>query len=107
MHQGRVARLGDAAHPMLPYLAQGAGMAIEDAAALGTAMAQTRHPENMLAAYADIRWQRNARVQAKALQNSKVFHADGLLRWGRDLAICRCWGCSSGSRSRRGRIRRR
>ena len=87
MHQGRVARLGDAAHPMLPYLAQGAGMAIEDATALGTAMAQTRHPQDMLAAYANTRWQRNARVQAKALQNSKVFHADGLLRWGRDLAM--------------------
>lgn len=87
MHQGRVARLGDAAHPMLPYLAQGAGMAIEDAAALGAAMAPTRHPENMLEDYANARWRRNARVQAKALQNSKVFHADGLLRWGRDLAM--------------------
>ncbi|MBU3739065.1 MAG: FAD-dependent oxidoreductase, partial [Rhodoferax sp.] len=39
MAQGRIALLGDAAHPMLPYLAQGAGMAIEDAHALGLCLA--------------------------------------------------------------------
>ena len=37
--QGRVALLGDAAHPMRPYLAQGAGMAIEDADELGRSLA--------------------------------------------------------------------
>ena len=42
--RGRVALLGDAAHPMLPYLAQGAGMAIEDAAELGAALAQALDP---------------------------------------------------------------
>jgi len=41
---GRVALLGDAAHPMRPYLAQGAGMAIEDAAELGYALAQALDP---------------------------------------------------------------
>lgn len=88
---GRVALLGDAAHPMRPYLAQGAGMAIEDAAELGHALAQALDPAldvpTMLQRYALNRWQRNARVQARALRNGQVFHADGVVRWGRDLAM--------------------
>jgi len=88
---GRVALLGDAAHPMLPYLAQGAGMAIEDAAELGHVLAQALDPAfdvpTMLQRYALNRWQRNARVQARALRNGQIFHADGLLRWGRDASL--------------------
>ncbi|MEO8387433.1 MAG: FAD-dependent monooxygenase [Polaromonas sp.] len=88
---GRVALLGDAAHPMRPYLAQGAGMAIEDAAELGHALAQALDPAfdvpTMLQRYALNRWQRNARVQARALRNGQIFHADGLLRWGRDASM--------------------
>jgi len=89
--RGRVALLGDAAHPMLPYLAQGAGMAIEDAAELGAALAQALDPAfdvpTMLQRYALNRWQRNARVQARSLRNGEVFHADGMLRWGRNAAM--------------------
>lgn len=86
--QGRVALLGDAAHPMLPYLAQGAGMAIEDAQVLSHALAADR-PDVAAALqdYAARRWQRNARVQAGALRNGRVFHATGVLRWGRDAAM--------------------
>ena len=88
MASGRVALLGDAAHPMLPYLAQGAGMAIEDAAALGQVMADAAQPVNAaLLAYAQQRWQRNARVQARALRNGRIFHARGLVRVGRDAAL--------------------
>jgi salicylate hydroxylase len=86
--QGRVALLGDAAHPMLPYLAQGAGMAIEDAAALAEAL--SLHPgaaPQALQHYAKQRWQRNARVQARAWRNGRIFHASGPLAWGRDLAL--------------------
>ncbi|MBA3056390.1 MAG: FAD-dependent monooxygenase [Gammaproteobacteria bacterium] len=94
--QGRVALLGDAAHPMLPYLAQGAGMAIEDAAALGRvltrvgttqAMLPARDLPDLLTQYAQRRWQRNARVQARAIRNGEIFHATGPLRWGRDAAM--------------------
>ncbi len=85
--QGRVALLGDAAHPMRPYLAQGAGMAIEDAAALADALGQTTDVPAALAAYAQQRWQRNARVQARSARNGKIFHATGLVRWGRDRAM--------------------
>ncbi|MDB5895196.1 MAG: FAD-dependent oxidoreductase [Rhodoferax sp.] len=86
---GRVALLGDAAHPMRPYLAQGAGMAIEDAAALGQALRQvdSRQVPAALQAYAGQRWQRNARVQARAERNGRIFHATGPLRWARDAAM--------------------
>jgi salicylate hydroxylase len=88
---GRVALLGDAAHPMRPYLAQGAGMAIEDAAELGNALSQANavafDVPALLQRYALNRWQRNARVQARALRNGQVFHATGPMRCGRDLAL--------------------
>jgi salicylate hydroxylase len=86
--QGRVALLGDAAHPMLPYLAQGAGMAIEDAAELGQMLAQPGlDGVTAWRGYAQNRWQRNARVQARAIRNGRIFHASGPLRWGRDAAM--------------------
>jgi salicylate hydroxylase len=89
--QGRVALLGDAAHPMRPYLAQGAGMAIEDAAELGSALAQALdrafEVPTLLQRYALNRWQRNARVQARSLRNGQIFHAQGPLRWGRDASL--------------------
>ncbi len=88
---GRVALLGDAAHPMRPYLAQGAGMAIEDAAELGLVLGQALQAglevPTMLGRYAQGRWRRNAQVQARAIRNGQIFHADGLLRWGRDAAL--------------------
>ena len=88
MAQGRVALLGDAAHPMLPYLAQGAGMAIEDAQVLALAWsnASLSVPQR-LQRYAEQRWQRNARVQQRAQRNGAIFHATGLMRAGRDLAL--------------------
>lgn len=88
MAQGLVALLGDAAHPMRPYLAQGAGMAIEDAAALQQALAM--HNLDMpvrLHQYALNRWKRNARVQARSERNGKIFHATGPMRWGRNVAL--------------------
>jgi salicylate hydroxylase len=89
--QGRVALLGDAAHPMRPYLAQGAGMAIEDAAELGSALAQALDPAfdvpTLLQRYALNRWERNARVQARSVRNGEIFHAEGPLRWGRNVSM--------------------
>jgi salicylate hydroxylase len=91
MANGRVALLGDAAHPMRPYLAQGAGMAIEDAAELGRCLSGIVRPladvPLALRHYALRRWERNARVQARALRNGKIFHATGPLRLGRDLSL--------------------
>jgi salicylate hydroxylase len=91
MVRGRIALLGDAAHPMRPYLAQGAAMAIEDAAELGRAlsMAASAGIEDPLALrrYALSRWQRCARTQARSRQNGRIFHATGWLQRGRDLAL--------------------
>ena len=88
MARGRVALLGDAAHPMRPYLAQGAGMAIEDAAELAHVLARPELAvDAALREYASRRWQRNARVQARAIRNGQIFHASGLVRAGRDIAM--------------------
>jgi len=91
MARGRVALLGDAAHPMRPYFAQGAGMAIEDAAELARVLALVpgRAVDVPLAlrGYALNRWRRAARVQALSRRNGRIFHATGLVRWGRDLAL--------------------
>jgi salicylate hydroxylase len=88
MARGRVALLGDAAHPMRPYLAQGAGMAIEDAAELARALAMNAVDiSTRLLRYAQIRWQRVARVQARSIRNGQIFHATGPIRVGRDASI--------------------
>jgi salicylate hydroxylase len=87
--QGRVALVGDAAHPMRPYLAQGAGMAIEDAAELAHqwAVLADRAVDQRFAAFAQTRWQRNARVQARAIRNGEIFHATGPMQWARDVGL--------------------
>lgn len=97
--QGRVAFLGDAAHPMVPYLAQGAAMAIEDAQTLAQVLADggvmaaadgTSSHEKVSALlhdYARRRWRRNAHVQARAMRNGEIFHADGWLMWGRNAVM--------------------
>jgi salicylate hydroxylase len=91
MVRGRVVLLGDAAHPMRPYFAQGAGMAIEDAAELGRTLAMAAKAgidvPLTLRRYALARWERCARVQARSRRNGRIFHATGLLQWGRDLSL--------------------
>ena len=88
MAQGRVALLGDAAHPMRPYLAQGAGMAIEDAHVLAQCLDQgPGSVAQRLQAYASQRWARNAQVQARAIRNGRIFHATGAVAMGRNLSM--------------------
>lgn len=87
MVRERVALLGDAAHPMLPYLAQGAAMAIEDAAVLAQCLVQIQEPAQALQAYAQQRWRRNAQVQQRARRNGEVFHASGLMAKARNAAL--------------------
>jgi salicylate hydroxylase len=87
MVRQRVALLGDAAHPMLPYLAQGAAMAIEDAHVLARCLASNDMAEQALQAYAHQRWARNAQVQLKARHNGVVFHATGFMAKARNAAL--------------------
>jgi len=73
---GPVTLLGDAAHPMLPFLAQGAAMAIEDAAVLAQSL--LRHPDDAATAmrrYEQARRHRTTRVQREARSNGRVYHA--------------------------------
>jgi len=87
--QVRIALVGDAAHPMLPYLAQGAGMAVEDASELALQLGQATAEDvpQSLQQFAQARWQRNARVQARAARNGQIFHAQGPMRIGRDIGL--------------------
>lgn len=90
MARERVALLGDAAHPMRPYFAQGAGMALEDAHALAQAfgaLGPKAQVTQCLAHYARQRWERCARVQARSTRNGRIFHASGPLRWARDATL--------------------
>jgi len=78
--QGAVALLGDAAHPMLPYLAQGAAMAIEDAAVAAQCLAQMRNdPAAALRTYWAVRRARTWKVQRLAARNGRRYHLGGPL----------------------------
>lgn len=73
--QGRVALLGDAAHPMLPFMAQGAAMAVEDAWVVAAQLAEARNDVAVaLSRYKDVRYDRASRVQAASRANAKTFH---------------------------------
>ncbi len=85
---GPITLLGDAAHPMLPYLAQGAAMAIEDAAVLGQSLART--PGDMTAAvrrYEHERRPRTARTQRAARRNGLIYHMGGMEAFLRAFAL--------------------
>jgi 2-polyprenyl-6-methoxyphenol hydroxylase-like FAD-dependent oxidoreductase len=85
---GAVTLLGDAAHPMLPYLAQGAAMAIEDAWVLARALAQQRDDAPAaLRDYERERHARTARVQHAAHRTGTVYHLGGGAALLRRLAL--------------------
>ncbi|WP_425098716.1 3-hydroxybenzoate 6-monooxygenase [Tropicibacter sp. S64] len=74
---GRVALLGDAAHPMLQYFAQGACMAMEDAVALAHCADSSDDDETLLQRYQDMRRVRTARVQMNSrLIGEYIYHPD-------------------------------
>ncbi len=84
--RGPVALLGDAAHPMLPFLAQGAAMAIEDAAVAARCLARTPDdPAGALRTYCAIRRGRTRRVQRAAARNGARYHMSGAGAWARDV----------------------
>jgi len=79
--KGRVTLLGDAAHPMLQYLAQGANMAIEDAVVMAAYAELARWDfEQAFRWYEDERYLRNARVQTTARYYGDIYHAAGVVR---------------------------
>ena len=86
--RGRVALMGDAAHPMLQYLAQGAAMAVEDAVRIADEV--ERRPNDLAAAFAayqDARYLRTGRVQLMARVYGEFYHARGVTAELRDRML--------------------
>ena len=89
---GAVALLGDAAHAMLPFAAQGAAMAIEDAAVLAKCIAARQGDDaaslsTALQRYAQLRQPRVMRLQRSARQAGRIYHLSGPLALARNLVI--------------------
>jgi salicylate hydroxylase len=86
--KGPVTLLGDAAHPMLPFLAQGGAMGIEDAAVLAQCMAHAGDDiARALRRYERTRQRRVARVQREARRNSWRYHLAGPLGFARNAVL--------------------
>jgi len=86
--KGLMTLVGDAAHPMLPFLAQGAAMAMEDAVTLADCMAAQRDDlASGMRRYEDLRRGRTARVQQAALENGKLYHLSWPAALARNLSL--------------------
>jgi salicylate hydroxylase len=87
-HNGRdMVLIGDAAHAMMPFAAQGASMAIEDAFVLANRVAGSLPLEQALTAFESERAPRIAKVRARGLFNRFAYHARGPIRLGRDVVL--------------------
>lgn len=84
---GRVALVGDAAHPMVPFLAQGAAQAIEDAGALARVFARVQDIPAAVSIYSRDRVARAARVQREALKLGRVYHMSGPPAFARNVTM--------------------
>ena len=72
--QNAICLIGDAAHPTLPFLAQGANMAIEDAAVMARCLATYESPAVAFARFEALRWQRTADIVNRSRDNALRFH---------------------------------
>lgn len=85
---GRIALLGDSCHATLPFLAQGACMAFEDAAALAGCLGGQDEVEPALRRYEELRRDRTSITQAQARKARTVYHLDdGPKVWLRNIAL--------------------
>jgi salicylate hydroxylase len=90
---GAMTLLGDAAHPALPFMAQGAAMAIEDAVTLAQCLAaHEAEPVEGLRLYERLRRRRTARVQRASRMTGRIYHLGGPLAHLRDAALSRMGG---------------
>ncbi len=85
--RGNVTLIGDAAHPMLPYLASGAVMALEDAVVLMRHLAMHAEPAQAFAAYERERRPRTTRVVRAARRMGHIYHAPAPLALARDAVL--------------------
>lgn len=87
-NKGPIALLGDASHAMLPFAAQGAGMAIEDAAVIAKCLESSpANPTAAFAEYARLRAPRVTRTQRTARKNGQTYHLGGPVGFARDQVI--------------------
>lgn len=87
--KGRMALLGDAAHAMVPFMAQGAGMSIEDAWVLARHLGNASRdtvPEALMAYQAE-RQDRVTKVWETSMQQGKIYHLSGPMRLSRNLVM--------------------
>jgi len=84
---GRLALLGDAAHPMLPYLAQGGALAIKDAVVLANYLCASDDTFSSLNSYALLRRQRVHRVQAASVSQGRIYRLAPPLSHARDAVF--------------------
>ena len=84
---GRTALLGDAAHAMVPFLAQGAAMAIEDAAVLAASLYGATDVPAALRAYEAARKPRVSRLWRAALQTGETYHFGAAMGAMRNAAL--------------------
>jgi salicylate hydroxylase len=85
--RGRVTLLGDAAHPTLPFFAQGGALALEDAVVLAGQIARASDMTSAFAAYEKARRSRTRAIVATGRRNGRIFHLGGLAAVARDLAL--------------------
>lgn len=86
--QDRVGLIGDAAHPILPFFAQGGGMALEDAETLAKLIDASRSaPQLAFARFESLRRPRVLRVQDASRANGQTFHLGGLAAFARDTTL--------------------
>ena len=82
-HKHQAVLIGDAIHPTLPYLAQGAAMALEDAVCLASALSKGQS----LAEFAGTRQLRTAKIVATSTQQGNIYHLRNPTRLARNLVI--------------------
>ena len=86
-HQGNIGLIGDAAHAMVPFQAQGAAMGIEDATVLAPLLVETKSAGEAFAHYASARQARARRVAELSARNGRIFHLPWPLSLTRDAVI--------------------
>jgi 2-polyprenyl-6-methoxyphenol hydroxylase-like FAD-dependent oxidoreductase len=87
---GRIALLGDAAHPVLPFLAQGAALTIEDAVTLADCLgACVTDPEPAFSRYEALRRKRTARIQQLSARMGRIYHLGAVGRIARNAVLRR------------------
>jgi salicylate hydroxylase len=86
--KGRIGLLGDAAHPVLPHLAQGGALALEDGLVLGALLGEPSADVGAgLRRFEAQRRKRAARVEAMSRRNGQIYHLAPPLTWGRDAVL--------------------